>query len=100
MSSGNTQRRRDDRKAMLPRVPAVTRTGPDAGAVRPACPILLDTQEIRGTSQLLVKQIRRLRRDLNGCQTCSGVEDCAILKEYNQQVNTAVTEVLDEWGQA
>ena len=67
--------------------------------LRPSpCPVLDDTVLIQSLSTDLVKTLRKLRRDLRACESCPGVDECPVLKNFNGQVTTAIHEVIEEWG--
>jgi hypothetical protein len=63
----------------------------------PGCPVLQDTRQIQGLSHDLAKSIRKLRRDLDKCSKCPNYDNCQVLKDFNNMVNTALGEVADEW---
>ena len=77
--------------------PGLTPTGPRCR--RPDCPILDDQARINDLSEDLVRAMRKLRRDLDACNRCPANEGCPILMEFNAAVQTAITEVNDEWNQ-
>jgi hypothetical protein len=61
------------------------------------CPVLQDTRQIQGLSHDLARSLRKLRRDLNACEKCPNYDNCQVLKEFNNMVNTALSEVSAEW---
>jgi hypothetical protein len=63
----------------------------------PGCPVLKDTRQIQGLSHDLTKTLRKLRRDLRACEACILYDNCAVLKEFNALVQTALSEVASEW---
>jgi hypothetical protein len=63
------------------------------------CPVLQDTRNIQGLSHDLAKSIRKLRRDLKACESCPSYDECAVLKEFNSLVQSAINEVSAEWDQ-
>jgi hypothetical protein len=63
----------------------------------PGCPVLQDTQQIQGLAHDLAKTLRKLRRDLNACRKCPNYDNCQVLKDFNNLVQTALEEVASEW---
>jgi hypothetical protein len=63
----------------------------------PSCPVLQDTRQIQGLSHDLTKSLRKLRRDLDNCAKCPNYDNCQVLKDFNNMVNTALSEVAAEW---
>jgi len=66
----------------------------------PICPIIDDIGEVQENSKKLTKSLRKLRRDLDLCKTCKSVDDCPTLRQFNSMVQTAITEVNEEWDAA
>ena len=65
----------------------------------PACPVREDALVVAGLSHDLIQALRRLRRDLQRCQSCTRPEaGCPIRAEYNSLVSQALEEVWEEWG--
>ena len=71
------------------------------------CPIGEASLKTAELSHDLVRALRRLRRDLQHCQSCSRQSNpgqgeagmlCPLRQEYNALVSQAVEEVLEEWG--
>ncbi len=61
------------------------------------CQVCHDTRRIVSLSKDMIKAIRKLRRDLQSCKSCStDPDDCPIRKELNTQINTAIQSVVDE----
>ncbi len=62
------------------------------------CPVKKDYQRLTGLSKDMVKTIRRLRRDLKACASCTlDPDDCPIRQNLNDSIQTALQEVIDEW---
>jgi hypothetical protein len=74
-------------------------------AIKPGrCPLWSSNQELADLNEDLKRLPRRLRRDLQRCQTCpkyypegSGAE-CAAMEVFQRQVQTAVQLVSVELG--
>ncbi len=62
------------------------------------CPVERDTQKVVQLSKDTARTLRRLRRDLGGCERCEAGPDCPILQQVNAQVQAAIAVVVDEWG--
>lgn len=62
------------------------------------CPVLDDTTRIRSTATDLLKQLRRLKRDLALCEQCPAVDGCVVLREFQGQVDAALEEVWQAWN--
>ena len=63
------------------------------------CPVCHDTQRITTLSKDMIRAIRKLRRDLKACESCSiDPEDCPIRQNLNSQIQVAIQEVVDTWG--
>ncbi len=61
------------------------------------CPVCHDTRRISTLSKDMIRAIRKLRRDLKYCDSCSvEKEACPILQELNAQILTAVQTVVNE----
>jgi|WetSurMetagenome_2_1015567.scaffolds.fasta_scaffold756183_2 hypothetical protein len=63
----------------------------------PGCPVLQDTRQIQGLSHDLTKSLRKLRRDLAACRKCPHYDNCQVLKDFNNMVQTALAEIAGEW---
>jgi hypothetical protein len=46
----------------------------------------------------LLKTLRKLRRSLRTCDTCSQVESCSLWQSLHAAVDLAILEVNLEWG--
>jgi hypothetical protein len=46
----------------------------------------------------MIKSMRRLRRSLLSCETCSLLEECAYRSQFNAAVDAAILEVTEEWA--
>jgi len=66
-------------------------------SIMPGCPVLQDTHQIQGLSHDLAKVLRKLRRDLISCHKCPNYDNCQVLQDFNNIVQTALGEVADEW---
>jgi hypothetical protein len=63
------------------------------------CPVCHDTRRITSLSKDMAKALRRLRRDLKACASCSiDVEDCPIRQSLNAQIQVAIQTVVDHWN--
>ncbi len=62
------------------------------------CSLRLNTDRVVELGEEMVIAMRRLRRSLDECGRCRFVDDCAIKREFNAQVDTAIQEVNEEWG--
>ena len=70
--------------------------GPEAGRLGGAdCPTLRSAAEALTASRDLARALRRLRRDLDHCRSCQ-VGGCQALREFHDQVNAALVEVMEE----
>jgi hypothetical protein len=63
-----------------------------------ACPVLADAARITDLAQDIQRTMRKLRRDLNRCRSCSAGEQCPLLQDYQAEVSQAIAEVLSELG--
>jgi hypothetical protein len=62
------------------------------------CPIGVDSLKVAELSHDLVRALRRLRRDLQLCQSCSrDAAVCPLRSEFNSLVSQAIEEVWEEW---
>jgi len=63
------------------------------------CQVCHDTRRITSLSKDMTRLIRKLRRDLKACDSCSvDREVCPILQNLNTLIQSAVQEVVDEWN--
>lgn len=63
------------------------------------CQVCHDTQRISTLSKDMIRSIRKLRRDLKACTSCSvDPADCPIRQNLSSQVQIAVQSVSDEWN--
>ena len=46
----------------------------------------------------LTQAIRRLRKNLAKCSKCDADGNCPLKIKFNQDVQTAITQVTDEWN--
>ena len=63
-----------------------------------SCPIAPRVSQVLSLSSDLRRAMRRLRRELNACQACPAGEECRFMSYFLEQVNTAITQVNEEWG--
>jgi hypothetical protein len=62
------------------------------------CPIGADSLKVAALSHDLVRALRRLRRDMQLCQSCPrDAAACPLLGEFNSLVSQAIEEVWEEW---
>jgi len=66
------------------------------------CPIYNDVNAITILSRDMLKQLRRLKRDLQACERCSQMDEgqCAFLQSFHTLVNSAVNAITEEWNLA
>jgi len=63
------------------------------------CPVCHDTRRISTLSKDMIRAIRKLRRDLKACASCSiDPADCPIRQNLDSQLQTAIHLIVDEWG--
>ena len=63
------------------------------------CPVCHDTRRITTISKDMIRAVRKLRRDLKYCASCSiDPSVCPILQNLNTTIQAAVQEVVDEWN--
>ena len=62
------------------------------------CPIKQDTHKIQLNSRSLMEAMQKLRADLESCPACPHYKSCPVLDTINASVNTALQEIIDEWG--
>lgn len=62
-----------------------------------SCPIIHDAISIQGHTRATVRAIRRIRRGVENCVNCSAYDTCPLLANLNESIQTALTEVMDEW---
>ena len=53
--------------------------------------------QVVGLSSGVLRSLRHLRHDLKTCQLCPEVDHCIALQRFNNQVQAALQEVLEEW---
>jgi hypothetical protein len=84
---------------------------PSLSNLPPSCPIYgdiaADVAALTGLSRDMLRQLRKLRRDLKACEECpnydpglSGNRQCPFLSEFQAQTNAAINEVWEEWNQS
>ena len=68
----------------------------------PSCPIYGDVAAISDLSRDMLRQLRKLRRDLQACESCQEMDDgkCLFLESFHSQVNQAINTVTEEWNLA
>lgn len=64
------------------------------------CTVREDANEVRKYGKDMAQAMRRLKKGLNQCKECVKEDTCPILKEINQEIYEAVTEINIEWGLA
>jgi hypothetical protein len=62
-----------------------------------SCPAARVDQVLSLSSDLR-RAMRRLRRELNACQSCPAGDDCRFIRYFQDQVNAAILQVNAEWG--
>jgi len=62
------------------------------------CPIEQKTCHLNGLSQDMVLTMRELREDLKRCHLCPLYGKCHILMRFNDSVQIAIQEVINEWN--
>jgi hypothetical protein len=71
---------------------------PEIDSPLPAsCPVIHDALVIQDLGRNFSKALRRLRRDIAHCNTCSALDTCPLLANLNETIQTAINQVLDEW---
>ena len=61
------------------------------------CPVVWHADEALDSARRLASSMRRLRQVLRACRRCPAREDCAILKDFNRQLEVALGEIAEEW---
>lgn len=74
----------------------------DILSLPPSCPIYGDVAAISGLSRDMRRQLRKLKRDLQACDSCAQMDNghCPFLDSFQSQVNAAITAVTEEWNLA
>jgi len=62
------------------------------------CPIQKGAEKLSGLSEDMIRTMRQLRQDLKDCPECPLYWECPTLTHLNTSVQTAIQEVVDEWG--
>jgi hypothetical protein len=62
------------------------------------CPVIQNAEEALTSAQSMNRAFRKLRKSLKLCKVCENQDDCPILRDLDTQINTALDEVLEEWG--
>jgi hypothetical protein len=62
-----------------------------------ACPVLEHTQEVMQSARRLAGHMRRLRTAMRRCRACPQETGCLVLIRFNQQIQVALAEVVEEW---
>jgi hypothetical protein len=62
------------------------------------CPVCNDKAKITSLSKDMVRLLRKLRRDMRACNTCTVDKDaCPILIDLNSQILIAINSVQEAW---
>ena len=62
------------------------------------CPVAQDAQQIQDLTTTTVKAMRKLRKDLRRCKTCSCLEDCPIKTNLHESIQAALDQIYEEWN--
>jgi len=63
-----------------------------------ACDVEVETKAIMKSSKDMIAGMRKLKRTLRACEECDSGETCHIVANFNQQIQTALSEIASEWG--
>lgn len=62
------------------------------------CPVIINAEDALEKAKDLNKAFRKLRKSLTLCHDCENQDDCPILRDLDSQINTALDELMEEWG--
>jgi hypothetical protein len=66
----------------------------------PTCEVIHNAHQAEALAHDLHKAIRRLKRSLDKCATCSQADDCSPRQQINAQISEAITAISDDWSSA
>ena len=61
------------------------------------CPLQVTARNITDLSKSMIKLLRKVRRDLQACNTCARGPDCSLLEQFGAQIRAAISEVWTEY---
>jgi hypothetical protein len=62
------------------------------------CPVIKEAEKVLLISGDLRKAMKRLRSKLNQCTDCEDYQNCPEIVALQDQINTAIAELTEEWN--
>ncbi|MEN6299642.1 MAG: hypothetical protein ABFD51_06995 [Anaerolineaceae bacterium] len=62
------------------------------------CPVQAWQLQAISLGSHMLSSLKHLRREIVACQTCIHANDCPARDELNAQIETAIREIIAEWG--
>lgn len=62
------------------------------------CPVEDETENVLELSKDFQHAIRRMKRTMHACRDCAANQECRVLINFQEQINEAVVEIVEELG--
>lgn len=64
----------------------------------PNCPVIVQFEILLRSLEASLDALQQFQRTIINCRICSEITNCELIEEMNFQIDTEITEIVEEWG--